>query len=228
MNTELDKIAKRVRKIMALANNNPNEAERDVALRHAANLLAKYNLDMSTIENAPGVDDVGETMPPLCTEKWAMHIVQGICKLYYCQCFISSTESKKQSVIVGTKANTAIAGEMAYWAIESVRKESNRQFKNATERRSFRLGAAIRLYHRAMEIVKEEETREKDSHQLATATGNSLLVIRNQLAQKNDDFLSLKYPDLQTRRSRPSSVIRGAYDAGQSYGNAVGLTRQMD
>lgn len=51
--TKMDKIADKIQKLLALAGNNPSEAEAQAALLKAQALIAKYNIDMESIEEAP-------------------------------------------------------------------------------------------------------------------------------------------------------------------------------
>jgi len=223
----LDAIVRRIKKITALANNNPNEEERAVAMKMAAKLLAKYNLDMQAVEDHAGENDVTEEALTTCTEKWALHIISTACHLYYCRYFLSVIQNGKRRiqkpVIIGTKANTTIAIEIANWLIAQVRRESNARFLTPQERRSFRLGAAARLYTKAHEMIRAEEK----AQMTAKATGTSLMVLRNQLDSRNEQYLADRYPNLRASPRRSSKVNADAYLQGKSYGDTISLTRQV-
>ena len=59
-NAEMELVVERVRKLLALAARNPNEAEATAAAAKAQELLASYNLDMATVENAEGASGARE------------------------------------------------------------------------------------------------------------------------------------------------------------------------
>jgi len=51
-----EKLAERIRKLLALAGNNPSEAEAAMAMERASALLAEHNLTMAEVETL-GTDD---------------------------------------------------------------------------------------------------------------------------------------------------------------------------
>ena len=226
-NQSLDAVIRRIQKITALANNNPNEEERIVAMRMAAKLLTKYNLDMQTVENHASESEVTEEELTACTEKWALHIISTACQLYYCRYFLSVRQSGKRKcqkpVIIGTKANTTIAIEMANWLTVLVRRESNARFVTPQERRACRLGAAARLYTKAQGMIRDEAQEQI----VSAATGSALMVLRNQLDIRNDHYLAEKYPNLRASPRRSSRVNAHAYLQGKSYGDTINLSRQV-
>jgi len=59
-NAEMERVVERVRKLLALAARNPNEAEATAAAAKAQELLAFYNLDMATVENVAGTSGARE------------------------------------------------------------------------------------------------------------------------------------------------------------------------
>jgi hypothetical protein len=127
---------------------------------------------------------------------------------------------ERNPVFVGTAENIEVTIDMATWLINSIRQESNRIYKSPHERRSFRLGAADRIFDRANEIMTAEK------YDTTSTPGNSLMVIRNQFEQANQQHMSTK--DLQPFRSRAVYLDLDAFTDGEAFGNQVGLNHQMN
>ncbi len=221
MNQLEESIVEKIKKLLALADGNQNEHEREVAMQFAMDLLAKHNLTMSQIECDISKLSTIEIDGDFRLEPWIRRILQAACKLYYTEFYISQRIDYFRHcqvsvpVFIGSAENIAVTIDVATWLVNSVRKESNRVYKDSYERRSFRLGAADRIVARALEMVTAE------SHQSVVRTGTSLMVVRNQLAKANQSHLAKL--NLRPFKSRSSFVTPEAYADGEAYGSQVGL-----
>ena len=226
MNKQIDEsTVQKIRKLLALAQNNKNANERDVAMQFAMDMLAKHNLSVAEIMEAGEGDtrgvDVGEYESDIRMERWTKDICSAVCKLYYCDYYTTEALSvnfafRTVPVFIGTKENIAVAVEVANYLIKSVRKESNAAFYEPMLRRSFRQGAARRIYERAAEMIAAEKRQ-------GESTGTSLVVVRNNLETANQSYLStLK---LTYTSPRISYIDGDAYTQGQEFGDSVGLDK---
>ncbi len=215
-------VLEKIKKLLALADGNQNENEREVAMQFAMEMLAKHNLTISELHGDELDIQVVEVEAEFHLHPWVRRVLDTACTLYYTDYYYSQRynwttgASRNFPVFVGTADNIAVTMEVATWLINSIRLESNRSYKDPALRRSFRLGAATRLRERAECLVASES---------ATAAGsrNSLMVIRNQLQRANEDYLSTL--DLEQTTMRRSTVVHSAYEAGKEFGNQVVLTR---
>ncbi len=220
-------IVEKIRKLLALADSNKNshEHEREVAMQAAMDLLAKHNLSMAQIDGASLEILPDEVHLDIKLEPWLRDIFSAACRLYFTCYYMRVTrnwQGRKEHtpVFIGTTENVAVTIDIASWLIKSVRAESNRLYHSQYERRSFRVGAAERILRRASEIREVE---------LATAVktpGNQLMVIRNHFDEANQKHMRAK--NCKTFRSRPLYLDEGAYTDGESFGQQVGLNRQVD
>ncbi len=216
-------IAQRIKKLLALADGNKNEHERAAAMKLAMELLAKHNLDIAAVTELSFDHDISEYQAFLKLDPWTRYVLHAACTLYYTELILRSeyrgyyrNRKEYHPTIVGTEENIAVTVEVASWLINSIRCESNCLFSEAHERRSFRLGAAHRVYERAREIVKEESLTTSNS------TGSSALtVLRNGLEQANKRYLASK--NLGTFKGRSTYSDSSAYDMGSIYGDSVNL-----
>jgi len=216
-------VIEKIKKLLALADGNQNEHEREVAMQFAMDLLAKHNLSMSLLEGTADVS-ICEVEGDFRNDPWIRHVLLAACKLYYTELYISKRfdpirwQTRAVPVFVGTAENIAVSMDVASWLLNSIRKESNRLYKDEYERRSFRSGAAIRILDRAHEMVEKEKRAGE------TTTGTGLVVLRNQLERANQDHLAKL--NLRHRRSRRSCVDIDAYTSGEDYGGRVRLNRR--
>ncbi|MBX9666152.1 MAG: DUF2786 domain-containing protein [Candidatus Obscuribacterales bacterium] len=219
-------IAQRIKKLLALADGNQNEHERAAAMKLAMELLAKHNLDMAAVKELSYDQDVSEYRAFLKLDPWTRYVINAACALYYTEMIMRAEyrgyyhdRKEYHPTIVGTEENIAVTIEVAGWLINSIRCESNWLFTEPHERRSFRLGAAHRVYKRACEIVKEE------SIPTSNPTGSSALtVLRNELEQANKRYLAGK--KLGTFKGRSSYSDSDAYEKGSMYGDSVNLGKK--
>ena len=226
-NLAIDKsIVAKIRKLLALAdiNKNSHENERSVAMQAALDLLAKHNLSIAEISKTTLDIQPEEIRGTFKMEPWIRGVLAATCKLYYTDYYLSGQRHfdgriERFPVFIGTAENIAVTIDMATWLIKSIRQESNKLYKEAHERKSFRLGAADRIFDRAGELTRAEKNAN------ATAVGTSLMVIRNQFELANEKHLAKK--NLRPFKARPMHLDFDAFSSGEAFGEQVGLDRQM-
>lgn len=222
---EQNTISQKIRKLLALADGNKNEHERDAAMKLAMELLAKYNLDLEKVSSRLDEIEIVELAVYLKLDPWIRSVLHAACKLYYTDYFMRPVfrgyfRDRKEwhPTFVGTRENINVTIELAVWLMNSIRFESNWLFTEQFERRSFRLGAAHKLHERACQLI-DEEKRSGDS-----PGRNSLVLLRNHLEHANRKHLDRK--KLGTFQSRGSYCNKDAYGMGESFGDSVNLGRK--
>lgn len=167
-----DRILERVRKLLALGNNEAAaEGERDNALRMAHKLLVMHNLQLADVELAgtAGNEARGEQVVDLEAYPWARTICHAIAKLFFCSYYFQRPVSGKKGrhYFVGKLSNSTTASELAVFVVRSVLKESVRLYRSGTspEACAFDKGAAQRIWQRCYMLRKEAEEAEKAQQQ---------------------------------------------------------------
>lgn len=217
-----ESVIQKVKKLLALADGNKNEHEREVAMRFAMDLLSKHNLSVAQVQaqlESPEIS-VCSVEGAFRLERWVKTILDAVCTLYYTDYYITV---RKTAMFVGTAENIAVSINVAEWLIDSVRKESNRRFKDNFQRKSFRLGASWKVLTRAIDLVVEEEFAERERTG-TSGSGTSLAVVRNQLERANEEFLSQL--NLRQTKIRRVYIDQKSFDSGSNYGESVALGRQ--
>ena len=228
-------VVDKVRKLLALASGNQNEHERDRAMEAAMELLARHNLTLSQITPADAAKCVQAVRAKFNLDVWARIVLSAACELYYTTFYVQHDahydpyygfREVKYPMLVGTEENIAVTIEMCIWLLDSIRKESNRMYKNDKFRRSFRLGAADKLAERAHAIIEAEKAAAlaagpRDAHDSAA---NGLILLRTQLERANDEYL--KSLNLQYRKPRSVTFYEEAYENGEAFGEQMRLQRR--
>ncbi len=217
--TDKETIISKIKKLLALAEGNTNEHEREVAMKFAMDLLGKHNLSVSQLEKEALKHSICEVEGQFRLERWIQHILDAVCELYFTDYYISA---RKTAMFVGTPENIAVTIDVAGWLIDSIRKESNRLYKDSYQRRSFRLGAGLKIILRAIDLTVEETAASRKSAR--TGNGTSLAILRDQLNRANQDYLSKLNLRYTTRRR--VYIDQESFDSGQSFGDGVALGKQ--
>ena len=233
----IEKIVERVRKLLALAKNNPNEAEAASAAAKAQELLEAYNLEMS--------DAHGSAKGPIRTDKrkdgglykWQRNIWNGVAKLNFCH-YISirglSAGSVYEHRVIGSHANVLTTELLAQYLQDTVETLAQRwanqnKYKSVFVREAiaYREGMADRicskLWDRRNTILAEERNRIREEaaqraarHEADPGTkGLTLVEIISTEADFNNDYLN-GWELGTTAKNRHENEIRWkAYQAEQ-------------
>jgi len=183
---------RKIEKLLALAGNNPNEAEAAAAMAKVQELLAQYNLDMASVGDAPADKSRGDVRLKGGLYKWQRSLWQSVAELNFCM-YWATTEMDytKQAVykdvngerrmgrktfkhkVLGRKVNvvsTQIMAEYLEQAIERlVRDRLNQDHTQFFTRwaASYREGVAERLgeklRQRRYEMKMAEEAKAREA-----------------------------------------------------------------
>lgn len=223
-----EKVLSRVRKMLALANNEAaSEGERDNALRMAHAALAKYNLTIgdAEVEGEPRIEDKAQISP----HPWARYLIAAIAELYFCKTLFYRYRDKRQvHHFIGRQSNVATAIEMCKFIVASINKEARRKAKENPYtpgyERSFCKGAATSVFYRCKEI---QSTAEQQPQTPTTGTALVLASLYRTELEKNALVIAEKHGTLKQMKSKSRAADHGAYNSGKQYGATLNLNRQV-
>lgn len=220
MNTDLEAIADRIQKLLALANNNPNEHEAAAATEKAQALLEAYNLDLMEL----GGKDAGRKDTKLKggLYRWQRGLWEEIASLNFCMYWSikgMTRGSKYEHRLLGREVNVASTRVMAEYLEQTIERLTREQFNNDPKRYFSKAGIAYRegmadslcgrLRERRYEQKKqaEREKREQEAtskHPGAAQTENALTVIDVASSENdlNHDFLNSWEPGTTAQRRK--------------------------
>lgn len=225
--TKRQSIAAKVRALLAkTVENGATEDEAIAAMEKAHELMARYQLSLTDAE----LEEEGTSRFTTAAHDVASHQVNRKLrtKIFlanavsrYCDCKTWRSDGVEEKInFFGLRSDA----EFASWLIDSltlfVELETDRHLAKSgvrgadarwRARVSFSLGCVTRIAERLDELVAAREVKDGK-----TATGTSLIVVKNALVER--DFKSL---GLQLRKgsSRGRSVNSAHYSAGQAAGN---------
>lgn len=183
--TAIDKITK----LLALAGNNPNEAEAAVATAKAMELMATYNLDMITLGqgNAPTDNTRKDEYLSGGLYGWQRDLWNAVCELNFCKYWFVrglAKGSKYEHRVLGSQANVASAKVMAEYLQQTIERLAQRWAKEqgykscfVREAIAYREGMAMRiggkLWDMRNESFREERKRAAEAAQRRESTGGN-------------------------------------------------------
>jgi hypothetical protein len=235
--TDIEKIVERVRKLLALAKNNPNEAEAASAAAKAQELLEAYNLEMSDTHKDARGPQRSDRRKDGGLYKWQRNIWNGVARLNFCH-YISirglSAGSQYEHRVIGSHANVLTTELMAQYLQDTVEQLAQRwandnRLKSVFVREAiaYREGMADRisnkLWERRNKILEEEQTRIREEAAQRHARNEAdpgtsaltLVEIISTEADFNNDYLN-GWELGTTAKNRHDSEIRWkAYQAEQ-------------
>lgn len=205
---DMDKIIERIKKLLALANNNPNEAEAAFAMAKATEILEAYNLDLSVVGGNSNARKDEKRKGGLYS--WQRSLWQAVAELNFCHYFSLKGLARGSSYehrLIGSHANV-IATEMMATYLQNAVERLAQQWAKENSYRSVFVREAIayregmtgrlseRLQARRQEIVDaakiaEEERKQREARDgnASSSTGLTILNIISSEADFNNDYL---------------------------------------
>lgn len=237
MSDVTDKVLNRIRKMMRLANDaGATEGERDNALRMAHATLAKYNLDMESLEESPKGESREQQSEDMLGQPWALRVGAAIAKLYFCRYYYlplkhnGGPNFKHRHYFVGLHSNCAVAREMTRFVVEAIHREAQRYARSesgTTGRhaiyRAFAQGAMAKVYQRVQEIIAASTTPPQDS------PGTALVLASFYRTEEdaNAAFMSSCGVKLGSARNMNYAGDGAAVTAGIAYGSSLSLRKEI-
>lgn len=217
-------IIEKIQKLLALGGNNPNENEATTATQMAMDLLAKYNLSMSEVQNADTEEVTHEDYKPFGRSfpTWKTIILNGLCQSHFCSLILRPGTGTY--IIVGKETNRETCKMMFSYLCNVVDFETKEYLKSndfdrsegKTHGNAFRVGMANRLKARLME-KKQEIINQANANALVRVDPFTLAHRQNQDYVRNNFRIGGNHRANYNPHSQ-------AYNAGYSAGGKVGLS----
>jgi Protein of unknown function (DUF2786) len=222
---DISKIVDRVRKLLALANNNANEKEAASAAARATALLAEHNLTMAQVESA---GDDARISNEFETRNWSREMCHALAKLNFCKSWYECERRGYDSVtILGTQANVATTAVMLDYLVQTAVRLAKEQCATELDRQHFRKGFSARIAERLDEL---REQRAQSATQTGSGSGNTLPALASLYAQHalaNEALFEKLHPKVRLTYGRSLGGGGTGYSAGYKAGGTVSLDPQM-
>jgi hypothetical protein len=221
----MDAILDKIRKLLALANNNDNEHQAAAATAKAMELMERHNLDLSMLsaQKPDGTRDDRKLKGGLYG--WQRKIWEASAKLNFCMYWSIkglAAGSSYEHRILGKQVNVVSTQIMAEYLQNTIERMAKAQAK-ATDTNVFarpmiayREGIAARLIERLEDLRRqrmEEEQRKKDAWANQHSTGTSLTLVDVAHAEEdyNNDYVNGWEPGTSARMRAESEARSAAY-----------------
>jgi len=210
--TTQDKLIEKIKKILRLASNNPNEAEAAAALLKAQKLMAEYNIsiDMTDTEQIAYSKE-------MCLHKWNMGfrkpLAAAIAPNFRCKFFLYG----QNVVFFGRAEDARIAREIFEYAYEFILKEGNRHYNKA-----YSMGKPTRGVFNSYASGFISGLKSKFEEQ-STAL---MIVVPEDVKEKFDD-MSKDWKVDKSRKMRYDSLDYKAYAQGYHDGQTLMNGRRL-
>lgn len=198
------KIVDRIKKLFALANNNPNIHESELAMKAAKKLLDKHNITAFDLSDR---DEVGIKIEDNVNMPWIKTLYLAISELYDCKYFISKNFGPKwKHVIVGTESNRVTASIVMEHLRIAIYNEGYGQGAG------FRNAASEGVYFNVQNIIKERNSSKEEA---IPGTGLVLADISSISQQDNQNWLDENIKNLRKGKSSSSAFDSNGYEYGK-------------
>jgi Protein of unknown function (DUF2786) len=229
----MEKIIDRIRKLLELAGNNPNENEALSAMEMATRLMAEHNIEMATVEaeknkdSDPAVEQ--EFKSAEFRHKWGRVVWGAVARLNFCKYYYRSyRDQNDRNFLVGTQANIAATKVMVDYLIATIDRLSHGAPIPGSQRRAFCLGAAGRVSERLNELLRQ---RKKGEAKPVVGGGTNLPALASlygQHEEKNDKALARIHPGMKFTKAASSTTQNwSAFSRGRAAGDTISLTQQV-
>lgn len=210
----------KIRKLLAMAEGQANEDESDNALRLATQLMMKHGIAQDDLDEEK-VDAMAKRGSYYAFKnRWQLLIAQAAATLYG-----TAVLQRGKELSFNGRADNIGASEDTFafliLQVEAMYKaalpKGMSKKERAEYRTSFKNSCALRVQHRAAEIVEEVNA--------LPSSGTSLVIHRSQLKQEIDDLFS----SMDIKKGRSLKIRRGSGTVdGRVAGDRVDLNRKVD
>lgn len=229
-NVDLEGIIRKVRAALATAGGTPNEAEAANAAKMASRLIAKYNLDMKDIyENKDDRERIEDTYTATqLRQSWARYIWHGVAELNFCKYFyLKVPRMPDKHTLIGTKINVLSSQLLAKYLIDTVDRLAVEAPISGHDRSAFRLGCAVRLQRRLLEL-KAERAKGEIHQSYAGTTLPALADMYSFHKKENDEFYEARHCNEKIKKGTAITTRNhNAFTKGYVAGGTVSLNQQI-
>lgn len=245
-----ESLINRVRKLLALAANNPSQAEADSATAKAQALMAEYNIEMSSVgEEAPKTADATRekrTTEIQASHEWQISLMAALAKNNFCHHWVTARRARREDGtgkermrtkhnLIGRQANVAVVIEMYRYLVGTMdRLSAEAGYTDGRDRstRSWYQGCVDRLTSRLddQRRASEAESRARRADP-ARGSGTDLVLsdVYSSEEDLNNDLMHDYPPGTTAARSRESEarmeVLRAQWAAERAVSGPVVVAR---
>lgn len=200
-----EKLIEKIKKLLALASNNPNPHEAEVAMKRAHKLLRENDLEMSSLADLDSEEVDSEIRSTPQTPPWIRSIYGAVSDLYHCQ-YLYSSPPFGRHIVIGSTSNRTTAILIIDFLIKTIKKKSNYVYHT----QKFLNGAALGVSETCYWLISEEK---KNKQEVIPGTGLVPCDIREARELSNQNFIDAVFK-VNEATSRSTEYSKEGYDFG--------------
>lgn len=186
-----EKVIEKIKKALALANNNKNPNEAQAAMLMAQKMMAKYHIEMQEVEEVEEAE-IQENEVNIKKGSWRKSLMKLICNNYRCDCFLRGNTGKR-IIIVGDKEDIEIAKTIYEFAENQLLDGFQRYFKNNYEEyASIQTRNAVRNDYADGFIRGLKEKFERQKAKEIKENAQYALIVTNKKVEEYMENLNIK------------------------------------
>lgn len=235
---DMQKIIERVQKMLNLGRDKgATQGERDNAMRMVQSYLAKFNLDLETVEGTMSTkdkkkqEDEGGPRTHHCHtffgRPWACNAAMSVADLCFCGYLYRSARMSKdcQHLFIGRTANAVTASYLAEFVVRSIYREGKKRQRAEARNNpwflSFAWGAALEVQQRVRELKARKDINGSSGKELVLAD------YYTQEANANRAYQEVAFPKTRTLGCGKGIRDGEGYVSGKEFGKTINLDRQV-
>lgn len=225
-----DKLIEKLRKLLALAGNNPSQSEAELAMSKAQEMALEHGIDLALIGQAPDEDDViieeriemGQRLPTTNT-----FVTNILTKFFNVRIILSGSRvSGRRLVFVGKKESIDTAKYIYSWLGETMVRcwrtyYDNTPGINLADKQSYLFGfyngLVGKLNRNRNEIESSKLTNDGDRNKYAVACVN--------LSQRIQSFIDENFDGIRKTATKSIAINAASYSKGIMDGNACNIAK---
>ena len=221
---KLADIREKLSKLIALAGS-PNEHEASLAMKRAAEISAKYEIELGEISASQGAKEemVRMTVNGLrdkCTNQdlWESHLAMGVAECFNCSVVRSPYERPWKMHFMGRKSDVLLSLHFYGFVREMINKLGSFLYPKLTDKSNYAIAMVSTVNTRLKDMYSQKE-------QILKESGCTSLVIRKK--QDSEDFKHKEFPSLINGPTAKLLGSREAYMKGREDGANLPLNRPL-
>src|SRR4051812_832746 len=117
----MDSIISRINKLLALGERGGTEAEATAAMQKVHELLAKHNLSLDDVKDAPTEEEdyIQDETTGAAKQPWQDVVWSGVARLYFCKHLKRTGPDGTRHLLIGKPSNIAVAKYVAAYLVRT-------------------------------------------------------------------------------------------------------------
>jgi len=229
MNTTL---INKLQKLLALAGNNPSQAEAEAAMLKAQSIAMEHGIDLALIGNVSESEsesiiqeilEMGQRLPTVNT-----YVSNILTKFFDVKIILGGSRfSGRMLIFVGTTNSISVAKYIYSWLSETMVRcwksyySNNKQTITLDHKQSYLFG----FYNGLCDKLRQAQLQTESVKLKTEEHKNNYAIIRRSMETKLENFISKSFPELKHTSTKKIQVNQNSYASGFKDGTNCNISK---